>query len=143
MNHWRPGIQLLLIATLSLACDERGSRRTTSPAQETVSVPASPHSSGDREPAGPELDTSDPRLVKKDGRFSFEGNPFTGSITEHYPDGALKSRISYRGGLKDGLYRSWWPGGATRVTLHYRGGRKNGPQEAWWENGNRPTCAGN
>lgn len=134
MNYWRPGIQLLLIATLSLSCDQPATEPAAAPAQEVGFADPSPPPTG---PAGAELDAADPGLVKKAGRYSFEGSPFTGSITEHYPDGTLKSRVSYRNGLKDGIYRTWWTGGTASVALHYRGGRKNGLQEAWWENGNR------
>ena len=132
-----PGIYLLPVVILTLSCDNQEERPVAVPQQEAVSVLSSPPAAVKQEPAGPEIESTDPRLAKKNGRFSFEGSAFTGSITEHYADGTLKSRISYREGLKDGLYQAWWPGGGSRLALHYKRGRKNGLQEGWWGNGNR------
>jgi antitoxin component YwqK of YwqJK toxin-antitoxin module len=122
---------------LALSCDNREEQPAAVSKQEAVSVTDSPSTDVKQEPAGPEIESTDPRLQKKNGRFSFEGSPFTGSATERYADGTLKNRISYREGLKDGLYQAWWPGGGSRLLLHYKRGRKGGLQEAWWENGNR------
>jgi len=132
-----PGIYLLPVAILALSCDRQEELPVAIPGQEAVTVRSSPPAALRQEPAEPEIESTDPRLQKKNGRFSFEGNPFTGSITERHADGSPKSRISYREGLKDGPYQAWWPGGGSRLALHYKQGRKNGLQEAWWENGNR------
>ncbi len=132
-----PGIYLLPVALLALSCDHQEEQPVAVPQQEALTVRSSPPAAVQQEPAGPEIESTDPRLQKKNGRFSFEGSPFTGSITERHADGSLKSRISYREGLKDGLYQAWWPAGGSRLALHYKQGRKNGLQEAWWENGNR------
>jgi len=126
-----PGIYLLPVAILVLSCDRQEEQPAAIPEQEAVTVRSSPPAAVRQEPAGPEIESTDPRLQKKNGRFSFEGSPFTGSITERHADGSLKSRISYREGLKDGLYQAWWPAGGARLALHYKPGRKNGLQEAW------------
>ncbi len=132
-----PGIYLLPVVFLVLSCDNQEEQPAAVSKQEASPVSATPPAAVEQEPAGPEIESTDPRLQKKNGRFAFEGSPFTGSVTERYEDGALKNRISYRDGLKDGPYQAWWSGGGSRLALQYKRGRKYGLQQAWWENGNR------
>ena len=141
MNRFQPSrcfrICLLPVVMLVLSCDKQAEQSVAVSQKEAVPPSDSPAAAVQEEPAGPALESTDPRLQKKSGRFAFEGSPFTGSVTERYEDGSLKNRISYREGLKDGPYQAWWPGGGSRLALSYKRGRKYGLQEAWWENGNR------
>ena len=141
MNRFKPsrcfGICLLPVVMLALSCDKQDEQPVAVSKKEAVPPSDSSAAAVQEEPAGPELESTDPRLQKKNGRFAFEGSPFTGSVTERYADGKPKNRISYRAGLKDGPYQAWWPGGSPRLALRYQRGRKYGLQEAWWENGNR------
>lgn len=111
---------------LVLSCDKQAEQSVAVSQKEAVPPSDSPAAAVQEEPAGPALESTDPRLQKKSGRFAFEGSPFTGSVTERYEDGSLKNRISYREGLKDGPYQAWWPGGGSRLALSYKRGRKYG-----------------
>ncbi|MFP6737839.1 MAG: hypothetical protein VCD34_03770, partial [Planctomycetota bacterium] len=88
MNRFKPsrcpGIYLLPVVILALSCDNQAEQPVAVSKQEAVSGSDSPRAAVEQEPAEPELESTDPRLQKKNGRFAFEGSPFTGSVTERY-----------------------------------------------------------
>jgi antitoxin component YwqK of YwqJK toxin-antitoxin module len=79
--------------------------------------------------------------------FYASGRPFrtyetrqgriTGLLTEYYPNGCLRARLTYRDNLPHGSFREYYPGPDTllRVAGQYRLGRYEGSIRRYWPNG--------
>lgn len=79
-------------------------------------------------------------LVRSDGRLFLRGTtnaPFTGWMTEHYPEGAVKSRSQVVDGLLHGVSEGWRTNGQLQVREHFVGGVAEGPVTKWHPDGTR------
>lgn len=76
-------------------------------------------------------------LSHREGRcfWKNEETPFTGVITENYPDGARKSRSILSNGLLHGVSEGWYPNGLLQVREHFSQGVSHGLREKWFESG--------
>ena len=85
--------------------------------------------------------TETPRdaLVLQDGKLFEKGAaiPFTGTMVEHYPDGAIKSRSQVAGGQLHGLSEGWHTNGLLQVTETFQAGVSHGTRTKWHENGRK------
>ena len=110
-------------------------------------------------PPAPEVPRAS--LVLKEGRLHrpAQGDPFTGTVVEHYAPGRLQSRSVVSNGLLHGLSEGWHANGVRQVAEHFvhgvsegvrvkwhpggaklseaaiSGGKLNGPFRRWHENG--------
>jgi hypothetical protein len=68
-------------------------------------------------------------------RFTHEGQPFTGTTTDHYKSGALKARYGIREGKYHGLVEEWYENGQQKTKTSYDQGRHEGDNFYWNEDG--------
>jgi antitoxin component YwqK of YwqJK toxin-antitoxin module len=83
----------------------------------------------------PTLTLNDVELVE--GRLmqrNRPGQPFTGWLVEHYPDGSLKSRSMVRDGKLNGISQGWYPDGSLQIEEHFIQGVANGLVTRWHAN---------
>ncbi len=76
-------------------------------------------------------------LTPREGRLwrAGQGQPFTGFMVEHYPDGVLKSRSAVSDGVLHGVSEGWYPNGGRQVREHFVLGVSHGLREKWHANG--------
>lgn len=82
-------------------------------------------------------------MVLKDGRLHLTNatTPFTGQVTERYPDGVLRSRSRVRDGRPHGESRGWYPNGQLQVLEHFEDGVSHGLRLKWHDNGQKQSEA--
>ena len=66
-----------------------------------------------------------------------ETQPFTGSMTEYYPDGTLQSRSVVCNGLLHGVSEGWYTNGQRQVLEHFVAGVAHGPRTKWRPDGQK------
>jgi hypothetical protein len=78
-------------------------------------------------------------LERRDGRYFPAGSriPFSGTMTEHYDTGALKSRVGVADGLVDGLAETWFTNGQKQIEERFRAGVAHGARVRWDSDGHR------
>lgn len=79
-------------------------------------------------------------LVRLDGRLFLReatNTPFTGWMTEHYPEGAVRSRSQVVGGLLHGVSEGWRTNGQLQVREYFVAGVAEGPVTKWHPDGTR------
>lgn len=78
-------------------------------------------------------------LILQDGKLYAKGatTPFAGTMVEHYPDGAIKSRSQVAGGQLHGLSEGWHTNGLLQVTEAFQAGVSHGMRTKWHENGRK------
>jgi cytochrome oxidase Cu insertion factor (SCO1/SenC/PrrC family) len=93
------------------------------------------------------------------GLRQLSGQPFTGAVITHHPNGRIALRENYRAGQRHGLserwgedgrlieqrryadgdkvgkHQGWWPSGAKRFEMHFEQGVLQGAVEYWHANG--------
>ena len=76
-------------------------------------------------------------LVRRDGRLYWQQEtiPFTGIMTENYPDGSRKSRSILFNGVLHGVSEGWYTNGVLQVREHFRDGVSHGLREKWFVSG--------
>lgn len=82
------------------------------------------------------VNEDDPDLeMDEDLYYSYRDEPFTGVMTEYYPDGTLAAEVAYKGGKPDGWGRSWYDDGTPKSENFVQGRRVQGIARAWHPNG--------
>jgi antitoxin component YwqK of YwqJK toxin-antitoxin module len=91
----------------------------------------------DRPAAPPPAERTRDRLELRDGRLVDRetGQPFSGLLVEHHPNGARKVAIEIADGRPHGLSRGWYPDGRPEVVEHFVAGVAHGPRTRWHPNG--------
>lgn len=86
-------------------------------------------------PVAPEVPRSS--LVLKDGRLfrPAQGEPFTGTVVEHYSSGRLQSRSVVSNGLLHGLSEGWHTNGVRQVSENFIAGVSEGVRVKWHPSG--------
>lgn len=82
-------------------------------------------------------------LESRDGLLYRKGaaEPFTGTMIERYPDGALLSRSSVAAGRLHGLSEGWYPDGRLQVREQFVRGVSHGERVKWHPNGATQSVA--
>lgn len=80
-------------------------------------------------------------LVLKEGRLERDGKVFTGYLTEHYPDGALKSKSVISNGQLNGVSEGWHTNRVLQVREHFEKGVSHGTRIRWDEQGRKVSEA--
>lgn len=83
-----------------------------------------------RESSASEVDQRNGRLHQEDDK-----KPFTGILTENYPDGSPKSRSHVRDGLLHGISEGWFPDGTREIEEFFVKGVSHGSRTRWHPNG--------
>lgn len=83
------------------------------------------------------------QLVLSDGLLcsTNSGSPFTGIVTEAYPDGSPMSRSVVVGGKLDGLSEGWHTNGVKQVEERFLAGVSHGLRTKWHPNGQKASEA--
>lgn len=82
------------------------------------------------------VNEDDPDLeMDEDLYYSYRDVPFTGVMTEYYPDGTLAAEVEYKDGKPEGWGRSWYDDGTPKSENFVRGRRVQGIARAWHPNG--------
>lgn len=82
------------------------------------------------------VNEDDPDLeMDEDLYYSYRDEPFTGVMTEYYPNGTLAAEIEYKGGKPDGWGRAWYDDGTPKSENFVRDRRVAGVARAWHPNG--------
>lgn len=91
--------------------------------------------------APPEAQPSE--LVRVDDRLHLAGeeSPFTGTMVEHYPDGAVKARSELKDGVLHGVSEGWHSNGALQASEHFVNGVSHGTRYRWFDDGTPHTQA--
>ena len=91
-------------------------------------------------PPLPEIDRAG--LTNRDNRlYRIEStNLFTGIMTEHYSEGALKSRSEVRDGQLNGRSEGFFPNGLRQVEEFFKAGVSDGVRTRWETNGVRQSA---
>jgi antitoxin component YwqK of YwqJK toxin-antitoxin module len=76
-------------------------------------------------------------LTQSEGRSYWKGEtvPFSGIITETYPDGARKSRSVLSNGVMHGISEGWHANGVLQVREYFRAGLSQDLREKWFPSG--------
>ena len=90
-----------------------------------------------RPPTVPEVDRS--QLTLREGRLVGlgEAKPFTGVLTERYPNSGWKSRSPVSNGLLEGLSEGWFTNAMKQVEEHFQAGVSHGTRIKWHPNGKK------
>ena len=82
------------------------------------------------------VNEDDPDLeMDEDLYYSYRDEPFTGVMTEYYPNGTLAAEVAYRNGKPDGWGCSWYDDGTPKTEHFVRNRRVDGVAKAWYPNG--------
>jgi antitoxin component YwqK of YwqJK toxin-antitoxin module len=78
-------------------------------------------------------------LVRRDGVLCDKANlrPFTGWLTEHYPNGAARSRSWLAGGVLQGISEGWHTNGVLEIREHFVAGVSEGQVVRWRDDGSK------
>lgn len=89
------------------------------------------------------LELSRTNLQLEAGRLRHPGSatPFSGTMVEHYLDGALRSRSAVVDGLLHGLSGGWYTNAQLQVSEHFRGGVSHGERIKYYPDGTRSSAA--
>jgi antitoxin component YwqK of YwqJK toxin-antitoxin module len=70
-----------------------------------------------------------------DGKWQYEGMPYTGVITDAYKDGKPRVRWEVQKGLLHGVVREWWQNGQQSTETHFDEGKRHGLNRYWDKQG--------
>ena len=76
-----------------------------------------------------------PHLCWTNGELWYADQPFSGVLTETYPNGQVKAKTEYYQGRQHGTSWMWYEDGQPLWERHYRNGKKHGAHKGWWPNG--------
>lgn len=79
----------------------------------------------------------DPSLRLTNGVLFYANQPFSGVVTEFYPNGLMKTKTEYDLGREHGTSWMWYEDGRFLWERRYQNGKKHGQHEGWWPNGQR------
>lgn len=82
------------------------------------------------------INSSDKKLTKEKGSYSYNGKAYTGIIEEYNDSGTLISEIKLVNGKKEGLSKFYWPDGKLKCEANYQNGIYHGSVTRYFENGN-------
>jgi len=83
------------------------------------------------------VDISKTKKITKEGieLTTFEGKPFTGCLTETYPNGKPKTWITVKGGIANGQWQEWFENGNLRYNSYWKDGKGHGLWQYFHDNG--------
>ncbi len=83
------------------------------------------------------VDVSKTKKIIKEGveLTTFEGKPFTGFVTENYPNGKPKTWITMKDGLANGQWQEWLENGKLRYNAYWKDGKGHGLWQYFHDNG--------
>ena len=83
------------------------------------------------------VDVSKTKEITKEGvgLTTFEGKPFTGFVTENYPNGKPKTWITKKDGLSNGQWQEWLENGKLRYNAYWKDGKGHGLWQYFHDNG--------
>lgn len=93
-----------------------------------------------KDPAPVRMDEASPgSLLLREGRWYRQGGvqPFTGILSDYYPDGLRKSRSVVSNGFLEGLSEGWYSNGVKQVTEFYHAGVSHGTRTKWYDSGQK------
>jgi antitoxin component YwqK of YwqJK toxin-antitoxin module len=78
-------------------------------------------------------------LALREGKWYRQGGvePFSGILSDYYPDGSRKSRSLVSHGFLEGLSEGWHTNGQKQVTEFYRAGVSHGIRTKWYPSGKK------
>ena len=68
-------------------------------------------------------------------RMLYDGDLFTGTSFETWPDGTPREEIEFDDGLRHGVVREWYANGQLKREARYRHGAAHGNHRGWYESG--------
>lgn len=74
-------------------------------------------------------------LRSAEGRFYYQGVPYTGRACTCYPNGQLAIEKTFLEGQLHGTYKKWFDDGSLSFASEYRQGLRHGYTTTWWRNG--------
>ena len=83
------------------------------------------------DPGAPQLEVAYASLAYDNGRYTFQGEPFTGTATEHHPNGKLAKSFGFKDGTNHGVARQWTEDGTLVVETHFENGTRHGKNTYW------------
>ncbi len=83
------------------------------------------------------IDVSKTQKITKDGIevTIFQEKPFTGYLTENYPNGKPKTWKTMKNGMAEGLWQEWLENGKLRYNAHWKEGKGHGLWQYFHDNG--------
>jgi antitoxin component YwqK of YwqJK toxin-antitoxin module len=83
------------------------------------------------------VDVSKTKKITKDGveLTAFEGKPFTGFVTESYPNGKPKTWKTIKDGITNGQWQEWSENGTLRYNAYWKDGKGHGLWQYFHDNG--------
>jgi antitoxin component YwqK of YwqJK toxin-antitoxin module len=83
------------------------------------------------------VDVSKTTKVTKEGVeiTTFEGKPFTGYLTETYPNGKPKTWKTLKDGIANGLWQEWLENGKLKYNAYWKDGKGHGLWQYFHDNG--------
>lgn len=83
------------------------------------------------------LDVSKTEKITKDGKelTAYQGKPFTGFVTETYPNGKPKTWKTLKDGVANGQWQEWLENGNLRFNAYWKDGKGHGLWQYFHDNG--------
>lgn len=81
------------------------------------------------------IDIGDATIDEDGSLYLYNGEPFTGELSETHPNGTLVSLIPVRDGRVSGVERLWYPDGTPRLESTVFNGLAVGTSHEWHPNG--------
>lgn len=83
------------------------------------------------------IDVSKTKKITKEGveLTTFEGKPFTGYLTETYPNGKQKTWKTLKNGITNGQWQEWLENGKLRYNSYWKDGKGHGLWQYFHDNG--------
>lgn len=74
-------------------------------------------------------------LRSNEGKWYFQGKPFTGNAVSYYNDKRKKEVIPFVEGQKNGVSQKWFSNGKLQKQIFYKNNKLEGEGKSWWEDG--------
>ena len=89
------------------------------------------------EPSIPEIyvDKTDLVLHPNEGKWYFEGQPFSGFALTFHENGVMEEKIGFHLGKKEGFAQKWFENGVLGSKMSYSANKIQGSKRTWWPNG--------
>lgn len=72
-----------------------------------------------------------------EGRFFFDGEPYTGVAELRFPNGERRELVAFRRGRREGRRVRWFVDGTMAYRGYFRDGKPEGRSETWWRSGTK------
>ncbi len=114
---------LVLLILIQVGCREQTEVKTEVISSSNIEIP------------DVEVLKSKLKLNQLEGRWYYQGKPFSGFSLKYHLNDTLGEVVGYYKGKREGIAKQWSNNGVLRVQSYYKQNRLEGTYKTWWETG--------